>query len=299
MRRASPWVWFALVGCGRFGFADRETAGEDAAPTAAAVCWPAWQDGSPPLSAPLRIAELASSRRQSNPSLSPDDLTLYFDANGDLFASHRNARDAPWQAPLRIDALASTATESRMTTSDGGEFAVFVSSRAGTSDLWTATRADARAEFADPTPGVVAALNTDAAELDPELSTDGLSLYYAPYDGVGQLILVASRANASAAFGDPHVLNELQISIAVADPSLSPDETVLAFSSGATMPDNELFVATRRDRASPFGPPVPLAALNVDGVSDGDVELSSDGCEVYFTSDRSGLAELYVATVLR
>lgn len=288
------WALFGLVGCGRFDFAR-------VAPDGGAVersCWPQWHAGTLALSAPQRVAELASSDATSNPSLSVDGLTLYFerdDGNDDLFVTQRSSRDAPWAAPTRIEPLTTNAIESRLTPSADGMFAVFMSSRGGNEDLWTATRTSLSDPLANPSTALVASLNTPAAELDPELTADGLGLYYAPWDGTNQRIVVARRASTASAFVQPTTLDELQISSAVADPSLSPDETVIAFSSGATMADNDLFYATRDSRDARFDSPQPLAALDVPGVSDNDIELSSDGCEVYFTSDRGGHAELYVS----
>jgi len=292
------WAVFALVGCGRFGFA-REGTPDGGGGTS---CWSYWHAGDLVLTAPKRVAELASTQSQSNPSLSLDNLTLYFErdaGNNDIYVTQRPSRDAPWGTPTRLDALATTATESRMTTSADGMFAVFSSNRSGATDLWTSTRTSADGTFAAPSTELVAALNSGAAELDPELTADGLGLYYAPYDGTTQRIVVAHRPSTTAPFDAPATLDELQLSSAVGDPSLSPDETVIAFSSGATMPDNELYYATRSNRDAPFGTPVALAALNRAGVSDGDIELASDGCELYFTSDRGGLPELYVAYVQR
>src|SRR5262245_55596235 len=168
-----------------------------------------------------------------------------------------------------------------MTTSADGMFAVFSSNRSGATDLWTSTRTSADGTFAAPSTELVAALNSGASELDPELTADNLGLYYAPFDA-GQRIVVAHRESTTAPFDAPITLEELQLSSAVGDPSLSPDETVIAFSSGATVPDNELYYATRSNRDAPFDTPVALTALNRAGVSDGDIELASDGCELYF-----------------
>jgi len=288
------WVLFGLVGCGRFDFARTEMDGG----AVERSCWPQWRAGTLALSPPQRVAELASSDATSNPSLSLDGLTLYFernDGNDDLFVTQRTSRDAPWASPTRIEPLTTNAVESRLTPSADGMFAVFTSSRDGNEDLWTATRTSLDDPLANPSTALVASLNTPAAELDPELTADGLGLYYAPWDGTNQRIVVARRATTAAAFEVSTTLDELQISSAVADPSLSPDETVIAFSSGATMADNDLFYATRAGRDAQFDSPQPLAALNMPAVSDNDIELASDGCEVYFTTDRGGHAELYVS----
>src|SRR5262245_25670595 len=105
-----------------------------------------------------------------------------------------------------------------MTTSADGMFAVFSSNRSGATDLWTSTRTSTGGTFAAPSTELVAALNSGASELDPELTADDLGLYYAPYDGTTQSIVVAHRASTTAPFDAPTTLDELQISSAVADP---------------------------------------------------------------------------------
>ena len=232
-----------------------------------------------------------------NPSLSSDGMTLYVTRDSNLYSVHRAARDQPWEATMRLEAVLSTGNENRVSTSSDDLFAVFASSRSGTTDLWTSERATPTTSFDAPTQAYVDGLRSPIKELDPELSADALRLYYAPYDGTNQHILVASRTDRTKAFSAPAVMTELQISIAVADPTLSPDELVIAFSSGAEIPDNDLFYAVRSERSEAFDSIDAIPALNLASAGEWDVELSSDGCEIYFVSDRSGSVELYAASI--
>lgn len=289
------WALFALLGC-RYGFTSELALDGDIA----ATCWPRWHAGDLQLSPPKRVAELASTLPQQNPSLSFDGRTLYFERDSttaDQFVATRPARDAPWGPAVPLTPMSNIGQGSRMTTSADAMLAIIDAKRSGRADLYTATRATADGAFGQLSSALVGALNTGIQELDPELTADGLGLYYAPFDGTNQRIVVARRPSPDASFGLPTELSELQLSTAVADPTLSPDETVIAFSNGATRQDNDLYYATRASRDQPFGPASPLAALNVPGVSDNDIELSTDGCELYFTSDRGGRHEIYVATV--
>jgi len=133
------WALVGLAGCGRFDFARVD-------PDAGVVersCWPRWQAGTLELSAPQRVAELASNDATSNPSLSLDGMTLYFerdDGNDDLFVTQRTSRDAPWGTPARIELLTTNRIESRLTPSADGMFAVFTSNRDGNPELYVMNR---------------------------------------------------------------------------------------------------------------------------------------------------------------
>jgi Tol biopolymer transport system component len=294
MRGGNTAALAVLCACGRLEFGELGDAGAPAART----CWDQWTSGTIAMATPQRIAELVSTMPQGNPSLSSDGFTLYFDRSGALYASTRSALDAPWQPAVRLDAIDGGTSEGRMTVTAVDSLVVFASDRGTNTQLWT-TRRSGDMQFDAPSQSFVTALLSSDNELDPELSADGLHLYYAPYDMTSniQLIVVASRASTSDAFAGPTELPELQISTAIGDPSLSPDELVIAFSSGTTMADNDLYYATRADRASSFGTPLVIPGVNASGVSDNDVELSRDGCEIYFTSFRGGLSELYLARV--
>ena len=288
-----------LLGCGRLGFDDATAVDTDATvPLGSARCWDKWKPGQLSVAAPQRIAGLGNYQHE-NPSISADGLTLYFernDASDDLYMAHRATRDAPWSAVSRIDALASSSNEGRLSTSSDGMFAVFTSSRGGNQDLWTTQRSAPDGPFEPPTQALVMSLRSAISEIDPELSADGLRLYYAPYAAGVQDIRFASREPAGV-FTMSAVLDELRISSAVGDPALSPDETVIAFSSGATGAENDLYFAVRAARGARFETPTMIPTINLPNINDGDIALSNDGCEIFFRSDRNSTAELFVALV--
>ncbi|MNC99177.1 hypothetical protein D3C83_173710 [compost metagenome] len=58
-----------------------------------------------------------------------------------------------------------------------------------------------------------------------------------------------------------------------------------------------LFYATRTNKAIPFSAPVAIPSVHGTTGRETDAELSSDGCELYFSSTRSGTKDLYVATI--
>lgn len=272
------------------------------APTPGSDCWPAWKQGTIALSAPIEIAELASGAAQEHPSLSGDDLTLYFDRSvpgraRDFYAATRNTVGEPWGAASPISELDSTLDEERVTVSGDGTIAVLASTRGGGSvDLWYATRGSPTGTFSTPDQQEVSAVDTAAAEFDPQLSRDGLRLYLSPSTPTnGQVIAIASRATTSAAFGSATMLPELSISNIVADPVVSPDELVIFFSSAAGT-TRSIYVATRATTGDPFGTATKVPAVSSGaGGFDANAAVSSTGCELFFTSTRTGTKQLFVA----
>ena len=106
---------------------------------------------------------------------------------------------------------------------------------------------------------------------------------------------------------EPTALQQVPLSVSpAADPTLSPDERVLIIStvaSGASSTD--LYYATRTTRDDDFRVIGPVPGVNVATQSEGDAELSSDGCELYFSATNADGTQtalprdLYVARVVQ
>ena len=125
----------------------------------------------------------------------------------------------------------------------------------------------------------------------PVLTRDGLTLILSSErpGGIGDVDLWEFRRSDTASpFAAPRNLSELNTTNKESGSSLSADALTLYFSSdrpgGAG--DNDLWVASRPDRDSPFDPPENLSAVN-DARSDTNPALSSDGRELFFSSTRA------------
>ncbi len=294
-----------LGGCGRVGFETVARSdgggGEDAAP---ADCWSAWLDGPLAFDTPVLLPELGSSMRQLDPSLADDDLTLYFSArNGthhDVYVAHRADRTQPWSAPRAVPELNSSVDDSRVSVTADGLVAVLATQRPATDfELWMTTRS-ARTEPFGPLDRV-ALVNVSSLEdeHDPELTLDGLRLYLAPGAvTVPQHLAVASRPSRTVPF-DAAVTIPVPLGTDehVADPSVSPDERVLVYALYAAT-GTTLHYLTRPDRDASFGAPrrVPFTG---PPANDRGGELSRDGCELIFHSERNGGERLHVTHVVR
>lgn len=266
------------------------------------TCLARWRDGTVTLGAPTRLDQLGSPQVDRDPHVSSDGLTIYFSTyrsgalSGDVYAATRASTSEEFGAPARRDDLSSASDDSRFSTTSDGRVGIVSSTRPvseGSTDLWITSRASGEGSFGTFDKMGLDIVNTAGAELDPELSADGQSIYLAIGDP--QRIAV-SRRGTDGTFGAPQQIDELFSTGGDADPSLSPDELVIVFGSRRGPNPGDLWYSARADKAAAFRPPVALVTVNSD-LPDGDPSLSADGCRLYFASLRTGDWELFVAEV--
>lgn len=264
-------------------------AGLDAAESG---CWGQWLAGAPQLESPVIVKALSSAANEGNVSLADTDLTVFFSrpqplfGGNEVYVSTRSSPTAAFSDPEPIDDLSTTASDGRLTLSADGTLGVVASERlggAGGSDLWATSRAPG-GRFTAPTQKRVEALATAVDEFDPELTPDGLTLYYSQATMGGQALMVAKRTGDK--FAAPTVLAIAGAGLVHADPTVSPDGRVIVFASGSSSSDLDLFVATRSSPSAAFGVAtrLPINSPQVDS----DPELAQDGCTLLFSSNRQG-----------
>jgi Tol biopolymer transport system component len=172
----------------------------------------------------------------------------------------------------------------------------------GNSDIWMATRTGKAHAFESPV-NVGPFVNSAANESAPEISADGLSLYFdsdrpggfGPYD-----IWVARRATLRDPFGPPENLGpQINTTESEGHPSISADGLELFFMSSRQggFGDADLWVAKRSTPHGPFGPAENLGpGLNGPGY-DSEPSIANNGLTLFFASDRAGgfgLRDLWV-----
>jgi hypothetical protein len=269
-------------------------------------CWGEWLAGTVTLTPPVRVEELAIGG-SFDPSISFDGLVMYFSRSGsttsnDILRATRPTRSAPFGAPSVIAALQTPQQETRFSTNADDTLGIFASDRIGTVgavDLWQATRASGAAEYGNVTAAPFAAINNTNSQFDPELTPDGLDLYYAPSDPANkQTIQHASRGAIDEPFSAPALVAIPGAFSALADPAISPDQRVLVFAGNINGGSDDLYFTTRSTLQAPFSTAVMVPGVNQPG-SDSDVDTTADGCTLYFVSDRNGQHAIYTADVIR
>ena len=326
MRRALALVLVLGAGCrfaparltgdapgARDGGADAiDAAASDGPADANAGCLAAWHDGTVQLGAVTLLSVSDSTAVDRDAFLTSDELTLYFSSDRaggqgsvDPWVAARASLADPFSTPIDQTALASPQGDSKLSMTGDGLYAVFSSSRGGTTggaDLWQATRTSTAMPFGMVKQGDVKMLDTTEPEYDPWISADGKTLYYAPSPiGLPQSIAVATRTSTTMPFASSSPVDELYSGTGDGDPTLSPDQLIIVFSSNRPPPSTSpaagnLWYAVRAQPDAAFGAPALVPGANSDG-NDGDPHLSADGCRLYFSSDRAGTYDLYVATV--
>lgn len=271
---------------------------------AVATCWDAWLSGTVVFEPPIKLTELLTANGQaSNPSVTSDGKVIYFDRGQDFFRATRQSAQQPFDPPVLVSELRTDQNESRISTTADDQLAVFASARTGTIgllDLWQATRG-AGNTFGTPSAMLLEALNDTNNQFDPELTPDGLSLYWAPAIEGTQRIHRAARALITGPFKDETVLaTDVPGYASYFDPSISPDQRVLVFAAQPAMVSaaGDLFFVTRASAAVPFGTPIEVQGINTD-FHEGDSELSADGCTLYFGSNRDGGNAVFSADLKR
>ncbi|HVY38389.1 MAG TPA: hypothetical protein VHM31_10650 [Polyangia bacterium] len=267
---------------------------------------------------PQPIAELAAPFRTDNPTLTADLREIFFttdrvSGNGDVWFATRADASGPFGAPQPVDAVNTPGFETSAAISADGLTLWFGSDRAGGPggiDIWAAQRASRAAPWS--TPVNVVALCSPADDIPRPPGQHGLvmpmsSARPAPADPNGEYqTYFAARGSIGAPFGAPSPIPELAFaSRSTVDAFLTDDGLTLFFSSAADAVDagtdggpasSDLYVAWRRSTGEPFSVTQPLDDLNTPG-SERDPWLSPDGRTLYFTSDRSGILQIYTVRV--
>ncbi|HSD86938.1 MAG TPA: hypothetical protein VLB44_05465 [Kofleriaceae bacterium] len=103
------------------------------------------------------------------------------------------------------------------------------------------------------TPVLIGELATASEESRPEISRDGLTLYFSSNraTSMGRAIWVATRASTSVSFDPPTRIIELDDAADDKDPAISADGLTIYFTSDRGVPQN-IYVASRATLADPF-----------------------------------------------
>jgi hypothetical protein len=269
--------------------------------------------------APAPVVELEAPARTDNPTLTADLLEIYFTSdrasgNGDVWFASRPGASAPFGAPQPVDAVNTSGFETSAAISADGLTLWFGSDRpggAGAIDVWVAQRPSRAASWS--TPIDLVALNSPADDIPRPPGQHGLVMPMASTRPAPQnpsatyQTYLAARAGVGAPFGPPAPVPELAYTNrSTVDAFLTDDGLTMFFSSTAAAADggadaggqtSDLYVAWRRSTGEPFSVTQPLDDLDTPA-DERDPWLSPDGQTLFFTSDRSGVLEIYTARVL-
>lgn len=194
----------------------------------------------------------------------------------------------PWQAPTPID-IPPVGDDDPSATADLLELYF---NRSG--DIYVTTRGSTSEPWGTPIP--VDPLNTTVAETTPDVTYDGLTIYFAsarPGGMGGNDIWMATRPSRASAWGMPVHVPELSSPAADGAATMTdPLVIVLDSDRGGSL---DILIAQRSSPTAAFAAPQLVTPLNTTG-SEGNPMLTADKLTVYFDSARTGDGELFVAT---
>lgn len=263
------------------------------APDAGVSCVERWLAG-PELETPTPLAGVNTSTQERLPFVTDDGMELYYIHDGDVYVATLSG--GAFGAGTRVDSLSSGTSEGRAWVASSGQLAFFSSNRngggpGGGAHLWRATRPDTSSAWtADQM--YLGTVNATNELSNPFLSPDLLHMYYG---SKGDGISLAERASVDDAFGAGATITSLSGPVGDDDaPTISADGRLIVFESRRTGND-ELFYATRADATAMFSTPALVPTVNAPNRADTSPALSADACRLYFSSDRGGTQDLYVA----
>jgi len=261
--------------------------------------------------APAPVAGLNTADVEGVPRLTPDELELYFyfyasgndggTADPNLHRAQRTSVDQPFGAAIALPRVNTTAAEYDPSVSSDGLTLFFESNRVAGEGyhLYMSTRLSHAAEF--ETPAELANVNsasvTDTDE-EPFVTADRQELWFASNraGGLGNVDIYRAEWNG-ASFGNVVGVTSLSTSASDYYPTLSADKLTIYLSS--TRPGGQggydIWTAHRSTTNDGFPPPKLVAELNSSGVEYVGW-LSPDNCRIYFSSDRAGTFDIYVAS---
>ncbi|MBA3456321.1 MAG: PD40 domain-containing protein [Deltaproteobacteria bacterium] len=139
----------------------------------------------------------------------------------------------------------------------------FTSNRSGAGDIYRSVRPSTTAGWSVPV--AVTELTTAAIELTPEISADGLTLYFARDTGTLD-IHVSTRATRTSPWSPPTLVSELSTALNDDSAVISPDGLVILVTRYETSAPASLWIATRPTPTSSWGAPVRATDLDAAGV---------------------------------
>jgi len=252
-----------------------------------------------------------STATEQVPSPSADGLELYFSdhitglrpggrGGADLWVATRPTKDDPWGVPVNLGpTVNSTANDEYPDLSADGLSLYFSSDRAGglgSYDLWVTTRVTRDDPWQKPV-NLGSTVNSTYGDANPDISTDGLSLYFCDYPIArpgghgGWDSYVTTRESVSDPWGAPVNLGPV-----VNGPehdtfaSISANDLILFLSPNKPggFGSADIWMTRRQTTDSDWEPLVNLGPEVNGGGFDAGPKVSFDGSTLYFCSERPG-----------
>lgn len=268
--------------------------------------------------APVNLGPVVNSTaNDNNPSLSADELTMYFASNRpggfgdtDVWMTRRASRSRPWEPPVNLGPPVNTAfVDGAPVISPDGQLLFIHSNRPGTvggNDIWLAHRSGSSDDGAWEAPVPLGPdVNTTDDEQGPEyIASDGGGALY--FNRGNQTLLLSDLYRAEvkrdgSTDGPAQSMAELNDPASNdAAPTIRADgREILFWSSRAGGLGLDMWQSTRQSANHPWSPPWNAGPVLNSTAADLHPKLTQDGLTLYFSSNRAGgvgAQDLYMST---
>ena len=262
-----------------------------------------------PWGPPVNLGSTINSTSQENmPFISTDGLKLLFVSdrpggygNRDIYISRRATIDQPWSEPVNLGPIVNRSAHDDLPFLSPDGSALYFNSRRpggfGDFDIWKVSILPA-IDFTFGKPERLGAgINTQYEDASPDISPDGLELYFHSNrpGGYGEAdIWVVRRATTRDQWSEPENLGPVINTDAdelISDISYDGLELYL-LDWPAPRPggygNSDIWVSSRATTKDPWGPAVNLGPTLNSQADDCDASISADGLTLYFISNRGG-----------
>lgn len=256
---------------------------------------------------PANLGPMVNSEGQEgSPNISADGLELYFNSNrdggeggNDIWVSKRATTDDEWGEAVNLGPIVNSAANEVAPSISADGLAIYFCDWGnprpgglGETDLWVTTRPTKDGAWGTPV-NLGPAVNSSAHEVTPEISFDGLELYFdsdRPGGADSHDLWVSTRTTTNGNWGKSVNLGStVNGPVWEHCPTISSDGLMLFFDlevpGGQGHAANDLMVTMRAARDADWGKPVNLGhAASGHYASD----VSTDGMTLYIASDYPG-----------
>jgi hypothetical protein len=253
-----------------------------------------------PFGAPELVSISSMATRDDDITLTGDMLEIYFESDrmtagqSDIYVSRRASVTDAWSLPARVDELSSAYLETSMDISTDGLTLYFSSNRppSTTVDVYVSTRPDRASPWGAPV--LVSPLSSSSSNDYNAQPWNDKTLFLGsdrmPASG-GSDIFRATRSSGSAAWSSPALVGGLD-SNRYEGEAFADSTGAIWFTSDAEG-DDDIFRATPKGDGT-YNTPQLITEI-ATAYPENDAWVSPDGHVLYFTSNRSGTLDIYVA----
>ncbi|OQX69268.1 MAG: hypothetical protein B6A08_06145 [Sorangiineae bacterium NIC37A_2] len=247
------------------------------------------------------LVEINAEQKDDNPTLTDDELLVCFTSKRptetggtDVWCSERSSTSEPFGEPREQSSLNTPGFESSPSLGADGLSIWIASDVDGDMDILVAFRSDRGSDWGPLQP--VAELNSTADDLPRPLARGGrLMPLSSRRDHSQYWTYLAERPSLEEPFGEPRLIEELaEEGRSFVDGFLLEDGLTLFFTMVEEGGKGDLYVARRESLDAPFSEPEEVRGANTDS-EERDPFVSADGMRLYFSSDRDGELDLFVA----